>query len=66
MSESRRRFIKGSSLAAVGAGLAPAVQAAASKKAVAPSDRLRFGVIGCKGMGWSDMRSALKTLTGPG
>jgi hypothetical protein len=49
MSESRRRFIKGSSLAAVGAGLAPAVQAAATtKKAVAPSNRLRFGVIAFK------------------
>jgi predicted dehydrogenase len=60
MSESRRRFIKGSSLAAIGAGLAPAAQAATTK-AVAASDRLRFGVIGCKGMGWSDMRSALKT-----
>jgi len=61
MSKSRRRFIKGSSLAVIGAGLAPAVQAAATTKAIAPSDRLRFGVIGCKGMGWSDMRSALKT-----
>ena len=30
-------------------------------KATAPSDRVRFGVIGCKGMGWADMRSALKT-----
>jgi len=60
MSESRRRFIKGSSLAAIGAGLAPTAKAA-STKAIAPSDRLRFGVIGCKGMGWSDMRSALKT-----
>jgi len=61
MTQSRRRFIKGSSLAAIGAGLAPAVQAAATTKAIAASDRLRFGVIGCKGMGWSDMRSALKT-----
>ena len=59
MSDSRRRFIKGSSLAAIGAGLAPAAVAAATKT-VAPSDRLRFGVIGCKGMGWSDMRSALR------
>jgi len=61
MTQSRRRFIKGSSLAAIGAGLAPAVKAQAATVATAPSDRLRFGVVGCNGMGWSDMRSALKT-----
>jgi predicted dehydrogenase len=60
MATSRRRFLKGSSLAAIGAGLVPARGAAAPAPAVAPSDRLRFGVIGCKGMGWADMRSALK------
>ena len=62
MNGSRRHFIiKGSSLAAIGAGLVPGREAAAEAKAVAPSDRVRFGVIGCKGMGWADMRSALKT-----
>lgn len=62
MNESRRHFIiKGSSLAAIGAGLAPGREAAAEGKVVAPSDRLRFGVIGGNGMGWADMRSALKT-----
>jgi predicted dehydrogenase len=62
MNGSRRRFIiKGSSLAAIGAGLVPGREAAAESKAAAPSDRVRFGVVGCKGMGWADMRSALKT-----
>jgi predicted dehydrogenase len=63
MNGSRRHFIiKGSSLAAVGAGLVKGREAAAAEpQAVAPSDRVRFGVVGCKGMGWADMRSALKT-----
>jgi predicted dehydrogenase len=60
MTGSRRRFLKSSSLLAVGAGLLPAREAAAGS-AVAPSDRLRFGVIGANGMGWADMRSASKT-----
>jgi predicted dehydrogenase len=60
MTGSRRRFLKGSSLA-IGAGLLPAGGAAAQGQTVAPSDRLRFGVIGGKGMGWADMRSALRT-----
>jgi predicted dehydrogenase len=29
---------------------------------VAPADKLRFGVIGCKGMGWSDMRAHLTSM----
>jgi predicted dehydrogenase len=62
MNESRRHFIiRGSSLAAVGAGLLPGRESAADSKVVAASDRVRIGVIGCKGMGWADMRSALKT-----
>lgn len=61
MNGSRRHFIKGSSLAAIAAGLTPGRGAAAEARTVAPGDRVRFGVIGCKGMGWADMRSALKT-----
>jgi len=34
----------------------PRAKAAAETKATAPSDRVRFGVIGYKGMGWADMR----------
>jgi predicted dehydrogenase len=45
----------------VGLGAArPLAAADAARKAVAPSDRLRFGVIGCNGMGWANMRSALE------
>jgi predicted dehydrogenase len=58
---SRRHFIEGASLAALGLGLARPRTSAAEEKPAAPSDRVRFGVIGCKGMGWADMRSALRT-----
>ncbi len=61
MNGSRRLFIKGSSLAAIAAGLTPRREAGAEAQTVAPSDRVRFGVIGGNGMGWADMRSALKT-----
>ena len=60
MTQSRRRFLAHS--AAAGAGLATMsaadylVQAAQS----APTDRIGIGVIGCNGMGFSDLRSLLK------
>lgn len=39
----------------------PATAAAANRRTrVAPSDQVNFGIIGAKGMGWSDMRSHLK------
>ena len=46
-----------------GAGLAlgtPLEVIAANRKKVSPSDQFRVGVIGCKGMGWSNMRAPLK------
>jgi predicted dehydrogenase len=61
MMGSRRHFLEGASLAALGLGVARPRETSAEEKAAAPSDRLRFGVIGCKGMGWADMRSALRT-----
>ncbi len=59
----RRKFIRESSLIgagslAFGSGL---IQANPLIKNPLPkSDKLRFGVIGCNGMGWSDTRSLLK------
>jgi predicted dehydrogenase len=48
-------------MAAAGLGLAGSARPTAARgKAVAPSDTLRFGAIGVKGMGWADMRSALQ------
>jgi predicted dehydrogenase len=61
MKGSRRHFIEGASLAALGLGVARPRAVAAEEKPAAPSERVRFGVIGCKGMGWADMHSALKT-----
>jgi predicted dehydrogenase len=61
MHGSRRQFLQRSSLAAAGLGLVTPLEALAERgKPVAPSDTIRFGVIGVRGMGWSDMRSALK------
>lgn len=59
---SRRAFIQKTGLAAAGTlafSQLPFSAMASNRKFVAPSDKLRYGVIGCKGMGWSDMRSHL-------
>ncbi|RMG74679.1 MAG: gfo/Idh/MocA family oxidoreductase [Bacteroidetes bacterium] len=60
MSSSRRDFLRYGGLAAAGLGLGTSVQAHPQR--VAPSDQLRYGVIGCKGMGWSNMRAALNAM----
>jgi predicted dehydrogenase len=61
MTETRRRFLEGTSQALAGLGLlAPGAARAGERKAVAPSDRLRVGLIGCRGMGFSNLRSLLK------
>jgi predicted dehydrogenase len=59
---SRRKFLQNSSLMLAGAGLAsvPFTEAVAAKRTVAPSDKIRMGLIGCKGMGWSNLTSHLK------
>src|SRR5215210_6200915 len=57
---SRRQFVGQGSAALAGANLAswPAIARAASpSKRVAPSDSLTFGLIGAKGMGWSDLNA---------
>jgi len=62
MKHSRRKFMQHAALVG-GAGLAlgtPLEVIAANRKKVAPSDEFRVGVIGCKGMGWSNMRAHLK------
>lgn len=58
---SRRNFIKKSSLAAAGLSIPfSAMPFSSDILKVAPSDQLNFGVIGCKGMGWADMQSHFK------
>ena len=56
---SRRRFLRDSSLVAGGALAFPGVLSGVTPR-VAPSDRVRVGVIGCNGMGNADIRSMLK------
>lgn len=59
--KSRRKFIKQSSLALTGMSIASAMplQALARQKKISANETLNYGVIGCKGMGWSNMRSHL-------
>ncbi|MGK7397797.1 MAG: Gfo/Idh/MocA family protein [Candidatus Cyclobacteriaceae bacterium M3_2C_046] len=58
MKQSRRNFIKQGSLLSAGIGLS----GLASAKAMAgkPNDKLVIGLIGCKGMGFSNLRNFVK------
>ncbi|MBX2817820.1 MAG: Gfo/Idh/MocA family oxidoreductase [Saprospiraceae bacterium] len=56
MTYTRRSFVKKSAL--VSAGFT--VPRPLVKRVLGANDELRFGVIGCNGMGWSDMRAHLK------
>ena len=55
----RRRFLRASTLALAGAASRPKVLKAQESR-VAPSDQVRVGVIGCNGMGFSDLNSIMK------
>ncbi|WP_304517242.1 Gfo/Idh/MocA family protein [Cecembia rubra] len=60
---SRRKFIQTSLLAGAGLSIPGMVEAESLRKLankIAPSDQLNFAVIGCKGMGWSNMNAHLK------
>ncbi|WP_460953008.1 Gfo/Idh/MocA family protein [Spirosoma litoris] len=62
MKTSRRNFLRNSAMTATGAGLIslPSLEAIASqRKTISPNDKLQVGLIGCNGMGWSDLRSHL-------
>ena len=53
----RRKFIRNSSLITTGFLSSPYLLKA---KRRSPLDKIQIGVIGCKGMGWSDVKSLLK------
>jgi len=57
----RRTFLRQSAMAAAGIGAVSFVpmNVLAASRRVSPNDKIRFGVIGCNGMGWSNMRSLL-------
>jgi len=60
---SRRKFIRTSSAALAGAGMFGSIaweSVAQSKNSVAQSDKVNVGLIGAKGMGWSDLQSFMK------
>ncbi|MCU0455698.1 MAG: gfo/Idh/MocA family oxidoreductase, partial [Bacteroidales bacterium] len=59
MSSTRRKFIKTSSVLAAGSVLSIEALSKACT-AVAPSDKVRVGLVGGNSMGWSDLESFLK------
>jgi predicted dehydrogenase len=58
MTRSRRDFLRTSGFALAGFGAAPALLRGIAT--VPANDRLRVGVIGCNGMGFSDLRSMMR------
>lgn len=63
MDQTRRNFLKSSSAALAGLGLATALpldSLAALKKMVSANDKINIAAIGINGMGWTDVRSLLK------
>ena len=63
MQSNRRNFIKKSTLAIAGTSasvLFPMELLATIRKRVGPNDRINVGLIGCNGMGFSDLTSMLK------
>lgn len=61
MKTSRRKFVQMSMLASAGTlfSFSPLEALAAQRKRISPNDKVHFGVIGCNGMGWSNMRAHL-------
>jgi len=65
MSTSRRKFIRQTAATLAGAGLVTALpqQAVAGRqRRVAANDKINFGLIGCKGMGWTNLKAQLSNV----
>ena len=62
MHTSRRNFIRTATVASSASlfSFAPLEVLASQRKRVSANEKLQLGVIGCKGMGWSDLRSHLQ------
>jgi predicted dehydrogenase len=63
MTLNRRSFLRNTAVTAIGSGLLTAVPMdvlAAIRKKVASTDHINVALIGCKGMGWSNLTSMLK------
>ena len=52
----RRKFVKQSSTAAASMALLPSI-ITSGPQYISPNEQVKFGVIGCKGMGFSNVRS---------
>jgi len=59
MPRSRRTFLRQSAIAAAGISAGGLMPTYLQARTVSPNDKIRIGVIGCNGMGWSNMRSLL-------
>lgn len=64
MHPSRRTFIRQTTTALAGMSLSTALplESLVAQRRIGPNDTINFGVIGCKGMGWSDMRAHLSNI----
>ena len=63
MIDSRRSFFINSAKIGLGASIfsgMPLSAISSLRKYVSPNEKINFGLIGCKGMGWADMKSILK------
>lgn len=61
MKTTRRKFIRNTAIAVagIGAGSSLPLGVKAAGKNIAPSDRINVGLIGCKGMGYADLKAFL-------
>lgn len=65
MPTSRRKFIRQTAATLAGAGLVTALpqQAiAGQQRRIAANDKINFGLIGCKGMGWTNLKAQLSNV----
>ena len=61
--DNRRQFIRKAAKIGIGSQFIfnmPNELIANNRSKISPNDKINFGVIGCKGMGWNDMSSILK------
>jgi predicted dehydrogenase len=56
----RRQFVRNSATAAAGLYTLPLSQAFAKKRKVSANDKIHLGLIGCRGVGWANLKSHLK------
>jgi predicted dehydrogenase len=63
MNHSRRNFLRNTSFTVIGSGVLAAVPMevlARIRRYASPNERINIGLIGCKGMGWSNLTAFLK------